>query len=104
VLTLCSLPYSAKQAHYNLHGFLASAFLAAPATESQSSFSRSKGHWTEPERAHGYKRTHLDQWRELSKIGNQTTDRHVLPEQATIDKIYKGRGELEEIEMSWPTL
>lgn len=38
------------------------------------------------------------------QIGNQTTDRHVLPEQAMIDKIYKGRGELEEIELSWPTL
>lgn len=63
-----------------------------------------KGHWTEPEKAHGYKREKLDEWRELSKIGNQTTDKSILPESANIDKIYKGRGELEEIEMSWATL
>ncbi|SGY37645.1 BQ5605_C003g01850 [Microbotryum silenes-dioicae] len=61
-------------------------------------------HWDYPEKAHGYKREKLDQWRELSKIGNQTTDRHILPEQATINKIYKGKGSLQEIEMEWPTL
>ncbi|GAA6059358.1 hypothetical protein JCM10212_003256 [Sporobolomyces blumeae] len=64
----------------------------------------SKGHWTKPEEAHGWKNDKLDSWRELSKIGNQTTDRHVLPEQATIDRIYHGRNELPEIEMAWPTL
>ncbi|GAA5923050.1 uncharacterized protein JCM15063_003511 [Sporobolomyces koalae] len=64
----------------------------------------SKGHWTEPEKAHGWKNDKLDDWRELSKIGNQTTDRHILPESATIDKIYEGRNELPEIDMSWPTL
>jgi len=47
----------------------------------------SKGHWTEPEKAHGWKNDKLEQWRELSKIGNQTTDRHILPESATIDKV-----------------
>ncbi|GAA5850749.1 hypothetical protein JCM3766R1_000193 [Sporobolomyces carnicolor] len=64
----------------------------------------SKGHWTEPERAHGWKNDKLEQWRELSRIGNQTTDRHILPESATIDKIYTGRNELPEIDMAWPTL
>lgn len=64
----------------------------------------SKGHWENPESAHGWKRDKLDQWRDLSKIGNQTTDKHVLPEQAVIDKIFDGPGELPEIDLDWPTL
>jgi len=64
----------------------------------------SYGHWEFPDKAHGYKREQLEQWRALSKLGNQTTDRHVLPEQATLDKVYEGRGRLRDIEMDWPTL
>ncbi|KAL8290363.1 hypothetical protein RQP46_002621 [Phenoliferia psychrophenolica] len=64
----------------------------------------SYGHWNFPEKAHGYKRGQLEQWRELAKLGNQTTDRHPLPEQATLDKVYQGKGELQDIEMDWPTL
>lgn len=64
----------------------------------------SYGHWTFSEKAHGYKREKLEEWRELSKLGNQTTDRHALPEQATLDKIYQGKGDLKDIDMSWPTV
>ncbi|KAI5480201.1 phenolic acid decarboxylase [Pseudohyphozyma bogoriensis] len=64
----------------------------------------SKGHWDFPEKAHGWKQDDLTQWRELSKIGNSTTERHVIPEQAKVDKMYKGRGDLPEIDMNWPTL
>lgn len=66
----------------------------------------SKGHWTQPEDAHGDKRNDEDlaRWRKLSEIGNSTTDKHVLPEQATIDKIYQGRGNLGQVELEWPTL
>ncbi|BGP12399.1 hypothetical protein JCM10213v2_000315 [Rhodosporidiobolus nylandii] len=65
----------------------------------------SKGHWELPEKAHGSKPAQLEQWRELAKIeSDKPSSRHVLPEQANIDKIYDGRGELEDIDMSWPTL
>lgn len=43
-------------------------------------------------------------WRELAKIGNQTTDKHILPEQATIDKIYDGPGNLKPVDLAAPTL
>lgn len=47
------------------------------------------GHWEEPEKAHGDKRNSedLERWRGLAKIGTQI-DRHILPEQATLNKIY----------------
>lgn len=64
----------------------------------------SKGHWMEPEQAHGYKKDQLEQWRGLSEIGNQARDRYILPEQATINEIYEGKGDLEDIDMSWPTV
>lgn len=73
-------------------------------TDPRPAVAFSYGHWTYPEKAHGYKRTELDQWRELSKLGNTTTDRHALPEQATLDKVYEGRGEIPDIEMDWPTV
>lgn len=62
----------------------------------------SKGHWENPEIAHGYKKGDLLKWRELSKIGIQT-NRYILPEQATINKISDGPGNLKEIELDWPT-
>ncbi|GAA5827285.1 hypothetical protein JCM11251_001205 [Rhodosporidiobolus azoricus] len=65
----------------------------------------SYGHWEFPEKAHGYKREKLDEWRELARVeGGEPRKRHALPEQATIDKIYEGKGNLEDIEMEWPTL
>lgn len=86
----------------------------------------SYGHWNKPEEAHGYKRDKLDQWRELAMIKPEPTNKVPLPEQATIDKVrngaqparlaailadrllvlqvYEGRGELEDIEMDWPTV
>ena len=84
----------------------------------------SYGHWNEAEKAHGYKRDKLDQWRQLATIKPEPVNRVPLPEQATIDKvssaaqvvetsrlirspvtqIYEGRGDLEDIEMDWPTL
>jgi len=65
----------------------------------------SKGHWENAEAAHGDKRNpkDLDRWRGLAKIGIQT-DRHILVEQAQNVESFKGKGDLEPIEHSWPTL
>lgn len=64
----------------------------------------SKGHWENPLIAHGDKRnpSDLKNWRNLARIGLQT-NRYLLPEQATIDKIYDGPGELKPVELSHPT-
>ncbi|TNY23178.1 phenolic acid decarboxylase [Rhodotorula diobovata] len=66
----------------------------------------SHGHWARNDEAKGYKRDEgkLDKWRELSLDQPETWKRTQIPEQATIDKIYEGRGSLEDIDMSWPTL
>lgn len=47
------------------------------------------GHWENPEEAHGDKRNpkDLERWRGLAKIGTQM-EKHILPEQATLNKIY----------------
>lgn len=50
----------------------------------------SYGHWNEAEKAHGYKRDKLDQWRELATIKPEPVNRVPLPEQATIDKVKRG--------------
>lgn len=65
----------------------------------------SKGHWEKAEAAHGDKRNKedLERWRGLAKIGSQV-DRHLLSEQATISEKFHGKGNLEPIEESWPTL
>lgn len=48
--------------------------------------------------------THLDQWRELAKIGIQT-DRHMVPSSGVIDEILEGPGEnLPVIGDDWPVL
>lgn len=64
-----------------------------------------KGHWENAEAAHGDKRnpTDFERWRGLAQIGIQT-DRHMLSEQAEIVDTFKGKGDLEPIEQSWPTL
>jgi hypothetical protein len=50
------------------------------------------------------KMTHLNEWRELAKIGIQT-DRHCVPHEGVIDEILKGPGEaLPIIEDDWETL
>ena len=36
--------------------------------------------------------THIDQWRELAKIGIQT-DRHMVPSSGVIDEILEGPGD-----------
>jgi len=90
----------------------------------------SHGHWARNDEAKGYKRDEgkLDKWRELSVDKPHAWERTQLPEQATIDKvrsrsrcraaesprpvvltplepqIYHGRGDLEDIDMSWPTV
>lgn len=66
----------------------------------------SHGHWARNDEAKGYKRDEgkLDKWRELSLDQPETWKRTQIPEQATIDKIYEGRGSLEDIDMSWPTV
>lgn len=65
----------------------------------------SKGHWENSHDAHGDKRNPKDfeRWRELAKIGIQT-DRYLIIEQATVDKIYEGRGNLEDIDENAPTV
>lgn len=47
------------------------------------------GHWENPEEAHGDKRNSkdLERWRGLAKVGTQM-EKHILPEQATLNKIY----------------
>ncbi|KAK4687536.1 hypothetical protein P7C73_g2578, partial [Tremellales sp. Uapishka_1] len=65
----------------------------------------SKGHWDFPEKAHGDKRNADDfaRWRTLADVG-KNTDRHILPEQATIDTISEGKGDLEDIDDDAPTI
>lgn len=64
-----------------------------------------QGHWENPEAAHGDKRNAADfeRWRGLARIGIQT-DRHMLAEQADIVDVFRGKGDLEPIEQSLPTL
>lgn len=63
----------------------------------------SQGHWEHPEQAHGDKREDLKRWRELSKIGI-STNRYLITEQASIDEIFEGRGDLPDISLNLPTL
>ncbi|KAL0487288.1 padC [Acrasis kona] len=65
----------------------------------------SKGHWTKPEEAHGDKRNQQDlqRWRGLATIGNQM-ERHIIPEQANIDLIFEGRGDLDDVDENAVTL
>ncbi|CAO1639131.1 unnamed protein product [Sympodiomycopsis kandeliae] len=65
----------------------------------------SKGHWENPQEAHGNKRNQkdFDRWRGLAKIGIQT-DRKFLNDQADITERFVGKGDLEEIDPAWPTL
>ncbi|KAL1306322.1 hypothetical protein AAFC00_005042 [Neodothiora populina] len=55
----------------------------------------SKGHWENPEQAHGDKRNPEDfaRWRKLAELGTQT-DRFMLSEQADINEVFKGKGDL----------
>ncbi|PYH78097.1 hypothetical protein BO82DRAFT_343531 [Aspergillus uvarum CBS 121591] len=65
----------------------------------------SKGHWERNHDAKGDKRNPEDfqRWRGLARVGCQT-DRMLLSEQADILEDFRGPGELEGIEMEWPTL
>lgn len=63
----------------------------------------SKGHWEHEELAPGDKREMFERWRELSKIGI-TTNRYLITEQANIDNIFEGRGDLPDISLDLPTL
>lgn len=85
--TICSLVYDIKnQTITTLLGF-------------------SKGHWDNPEKAHGDKRNKEDfeRWRGLAKIGNQA-ERFMLSEQAHILETFKGKGDLVPISPEDPTL
>ncbi|RAO68323.1 uncharacterized protein BHQ10_004335 [Talaromyces amestolkiae] len=66
----------------------------------------SRGHWDQNEEAKGDKRNPKDfeRWRGLAKVGKSQADRVLLSEQADILEDFRGKGDLEEIEMSWPTL
>lgn len=63
------------------------------------------GHWECPKEAHGDKRNSEDfgRWRGLANLGTQA-ERHMLSEQAHILESFKGPGELQAIEESWPTM
>lgn len=65
----------------------------------------SKGHWAEAQAAHGDKRNpeDLERWRGLAKIGTQA-ERKMLSEQADIVEKFRGPGNLQPIEESWPTM
>ncbi|QRV93644.1 phenolic acid decarboxylase [Ceratobasidium sp. AG-Ba] len=66
----------------------------------------SNGHWSQPEQAHGNKRSQKDieRWRELAKVkAGLPGQRHVIPEQATIDLVIDGQGDLEDIDEQSPT-
>lgn len=60
---------------------------------------------TSPTGTQGDKRNPADfaRWRELAQIG-KNTDREILPEQATIDTITEGRGDLEDIDEDAETI
>lgn len=64
-----------------------------------------EGHWENADAAHGDKRNAADfeRWRGLARIGIQT-DRHMLAKQADIVDVFRGKGDLEPIKQSWPTL
>ncbi|OQE13567.1 hypothetical protein PENFLA_c046G09873 [Penicillium flavigenum] len=66
----------------------------------------SRGHWTQNEAARGDKRNSEDlkRWRALAKIGESQADRVLLSEQADILEDFRGPGDLEAIQMEWPTL
>jgi hypothetical protein len=59
----------------------------------------SKGHWENPEAAHGDKRDReaFDRWRGLAGVGGQQ-ERLMLSEQAQIVEKFIGKGSLEPIE------
>ncbi|SPN96656.1 uncharacterized protein DNG_00177 [Cephalotrichum gorgonifer] len=65
----------------------------------------SKGHWEHNGAARGDKRDDgdLERWRGLARIGIQT-DRVLLSEQADVVEDFRGAGELEPIDPSWPTM
>lgn len=65
----------------------------------------SKGHWENVKDSLGNKReqSEMERWRGLAKIGSQA-DRHILNAQADVIESFKGKGDLEEISMDWPTL
>jgi len=78
--TICSLVYDiTRQTITTLLGF-------------------SKGHWENPEDAHGDKRNpgDFERWRGLAKLGTQV-DRFMLSEQANIKESFKGAGQLKPI-------
>jgi hypothetical protein len=55
--------------------------------------------------AHGDKHNAMDfeRWRQLAKIGIQA-DRYMVVKQDTIVEKFRGAGELEPIDPSWPTI
>ncbi|CAE6499152.1 unnamed protein product [Rhizoctonia solani] len=67
----------------------------------------SYGHWSFPEQAHGNKRSvqDLERWRGLAtREAGLPMKRHIIPEQATIDRIFEGQGDLEDIDNNDITL
>ena len=66
----------------------------------------SAGHWNNPEKAHGDKRNpeDLERGRALAKEGKSQADRKLLHDQAKIAENFKGLGDLQDVDESWPTL
>ncbi|GAA5858764.1 hypothetical protein JCM8547_004977 [Rhodosporidiobolus lusitaniae] len=63
----------------------------------------SYGHFNEPEKAKGWKREKMDEWRELSKIDPSPSGRELLSQVAKVEEISEGRGKLPDIDPEWPT-
>ncbi|KAH7230336.1 Calycin-like protein [Fusarium solani] len=64
----------------------------------------SKGHAENHDLCKGTKMTHLEQWRDLAKIGIQT-DRKIVRASGVVDNVFNDRGDvLPEIEDDWPVL
>ncbi|KAK1462926.1 hypothetical protein CCUS01_08518 [Colletotrichum cuscutae] len=80
-------------------GTVCSLVYDIPKQKISTLISFSRGHWENPQAAHGDKRNPGDfaRWRVLSRFGNQT-DRFMLSEQADIVENFKGRGDLVPIE------
>ncbi|EYE97478.1 uncharacterized protein EURHEDRAFT_295601 [Aspergillus ruber CBS 135680] len=65
----------------------------------------SRGHWERNGAAKGNKKVKedLERWRGLAEVGRQS-ERMMLSKQASIVEDFRGAGELEGIEMDWPTI
>lgn len=86
-------------------GTICSLVFDIPQGTVTTSLGFSKGHWEGNGEAEGDKRVRedLERWRGLAGVGRQS-ERVMLSEQASVVEDFRGAGELEGIEMDWPTM